>query len=60
VVNDTPTPIPETPRLGEESAGGRGLAGIRERVAMLGGSVQAGSRPEGGFRVWVRLPVDGA
>jgi signal transduction histidine kinase len=36
---------------------GHGLAGMRERAALLGGDLTAGPRPEGGFRVTARLPV---
>ncbi|KQV17121.1 sensor histidine kinase [Kitasatospora sp. Root107] len=36
---------------------GYGLRGMRERVALLDGSFTAGPRPEGGFRVAVRLPL---
>jgi len=37
---------------------GHGLLGIRERVAMFGGSVESGTRPEGGFRLKAVLPVE--
>lgn len=36
---------------------GNGLRGLRERVERLGGSVEAGPRPEGGFRLRVAVPV---
>jgi signal transduction histidine kinase len=44
------------PRTGT-SGGGYGLAGLRERVRALGGSFEAGPRPEGGFRVRALLPA---
>lgn len=37
--------------------GGHGLSGMRERVSIFGGEFEAGSRPEGGFRLRARLPV---
>jgi signal transduction histidine kinase len=39
---------------------GSGLAGMRERATALGGSLDAGRRPDGGFRVLARLPLDTA
>jgi signal transduction histidine kinase len=38
---------------------GHGLIGIRERVALYGGSLRAGPLPERGFEVSVRMPLTG-
>ncbi|MFB7667566.1 sensor histidine kinase [Kitasatospora sp. NPDC056138] len=38
---------------------GRGLAGLRERVDVLGGDFSAGCGPDGGFTVRARIPADG-
>jgi signal transduction histidine kinase len=37
---------------------GNGLAGMRERVTLYGGSLETGPQPDGGFAVNARLPVD--
>jgi signal transduction histidine kinase len=39
------------------SGGGHGLVGMRERVALYGGRLDAGRRREGGFAVRVALPI---
>jgi signal transduction histidine kinase len=38
-------------------AGGHGLVGMRERVALYGGRLDAGRRQGGGFGVRVVLPI---
>ncbi len=54
VRNTSPTGPPGT----AGTAGtGRGLAGIRERVHLLGGEIRTGATGDGGFAVEARLPL---
>jgi signal transduction histidine kinase len=41
-----------------DASGGYGLIGMRERVALYGGRLEAGRRPSGGFAVRVLLPLE--
>jgi signal transduction histidine kinase len=42
---------------GANGSGGSGLIGMRERVAMLGGSIDAGAPAEGGYLVSAQIPI---
>jgi signal transduction histidine kinase len=45
------------PALAASSNGGHGLAGMRERATTVGGTLETGPGPAGGFRVAARLPL---
>ncbi|WP_030180534.1 sensor histidine kinase [Streptomyces violaceorubidus] len=55
VVNDPP-PEPTAGPL-EVGGTGHGLVGLRERVRLVGGTLDAGPLPDGGFRVAAQLPL---
>jgi signal transduction histidine kinase len=44
----------------DDGTPGFGLGGMAERVALCGGQLSTGPRPEGGFRVHARLPLEKA
>lgn len=49
-----------TPQSHLQATGtGNGLRGMRERAAAIGGRLEAGPRPEGGWRVTASLPTAG-
>ncbi|MFI2207414.1 sensor histidine kinase [Streptomyces sp. NPDC020192] len=43
-----------------DGSGRRGIVGMRERARLLGGTLDAGPRPDGGFRVRAELPMEAA
>ena len=55
VVNGPPTTRDRAP--GEDVRSGHGIAGMKERVALLGGSLSAGPNILGGFAVSAVLPL---
>lgn len=55
VVDEGPSAGSRPPAAG--LPGGYGLMGVRERALVHGGSFTAGPRPDGGYAVYVRLPI---
>jgi signal transduction histidine kinase len=58
-IDVTDTGHGQSPAAVTGQSGGLGLAGMRERAAAVGGIVETGPGPGGGFRVAARLPLGG-
>jgi two-component system sensor histidine kinase DesK len=56
-LGDTWIEIVDDGRCPPSPGAGHGLAGLRERLAQVGGSLEAGPRPEGGFRLLATVPA---
>jgi signal transduction histidine kinase len=55
VTNPAPSTLEATAAV---PGAGQGLIGIHERASVFGGTAEAGPTLDGGFRVYVRLPVE--
>jgi signal transduction histidine kinase len=58
VLNTGPSVLTGTGAAPPENKGGRGLTGLRERVAVYGGDLDARRRLGGGYRVRARIPLE--
>jgi signal transduction histidine kinase len=46
------------PRASAATGNGRGLVGLRERLAVYGGTLHSGPSPSGGYRVHAHIPLE--
>jgi signal transduction histidine kinase len=58
VLNTGPSVLTGTGAAAPQERGGRGLIGLRERVAVYGGDLDARRRLGGGYRVRARIPLE--
>ena len=50
--------LPSSEQTPADAGGGQGLVNLRQRLAAVGGSLEAGPGPGGGFIVRARIPSE--
>ena len=58
ILNSGPSVLKSDPPGPPAGSAGRGLTGLRARVAVYGGDLDARRRLGGGYRVRARIPLD--